>query len=377
MSTLCAILIIGIILSIPVFLTILIIRAIKKKPIKKLIISMVICVASIIPLSIIGALTDPAIQCKHDRELISETPSTCTQKGKVLEYCSECDVEVVSYKDKLPHDYQLSETVDATCTQAGYVMDRCSMCSKTQKTKTDALGHSWVINDTVPATCTKQGYIEKVCSNCSLEDIEHTNKIEHSYITDSVVKSTCTSEGYTVEKCKNCSATQKTKPTKVLAHIMKEISRKDPTYDAEGEIVKKCENCEHKESESIAKLEAQVIKFNGLELTIKGYSFTEVDNKYSEHYGKTVIKIPVTIKNVASDPQTLYSVYYKLFCTNGVESANVGYYFDDDVSQGGDLLPGASYNKSFYIVYDGDGVYTIVLDNLLFDEKTIKIQVTK
>jgi hypothetical protein len=158
---------------------------------------------------------------------------------------------------------------------------------------------------------------------------------------------------------------------------MTEVSRTDPTYDAEGKIVRKCDRCEHEEVESIAKLELEVIEFDGLELTFGNYSFTEVDNRFSEYDGATVVKIPVTIKNVSRDPHSLYVFNYKLFGTSGVESANVGYYFSDDVSEGGDLLPGASYVKYFHFVYDGDGVYTIVFDDMLLEKETMEIQVKK
>ena len=47
------------------------------------------------------------------------------------------------------------------------------------------------------------------------------------------------------------------------------------------------------------------------------------------------------------------------------------------MSQGGDLLSGKSYTMYFHILYDGDGVYTIVFDDLFFDEKMVEITVKK
>lgn len=215
MTTVFAVMIIGVILSLPIQLIVLVVRAIKKKPLKKFFVGLAICVGSIIPLTLLGALTDPATRCKHDREIISETPATCTEKGKIIEYCSECDINVTVYKDKLPHDYQLSQTIDATCLKKGKLIYRCSVC-----------------ND---------------------DEIEKTTRISHNYQVVETVEATCTTRGYIKEKCTMCSSTRKTN-TDVLGHIMKEVSRIEPTSSSEGEIVSRCERCGNEETEILAKL---------------------------------------------------------------------------------------------------------------------------
>ena len=301
MSTIFAVLLGGAMLVAPVLLLILIIRAVAKKSVTKIGICLAICCGSMLPLAVLGVLTDPSTWCEHEWEVVEEIAPTCADRGSVVKKCPLCEGENIEYIDET--------------------------------------GHSWKI--------------------------------------DSVVDATCTNEGHTLEKCEKCFTTRETNPTDALGHAMREVSRREPTYDAAGEIVRSCDRCEHREVESIDKLELTVVKFNGLELVIGEYSFTEVDNRYSDQHGKTVVRIPVTIKNVSRDPQTLYAIYYKLFGTSGVESPDVGFYFSDDVSSGGDLLQGTSYTKYFHIVYDGDGVYTIVLDNFLYDEETIKIQVKK
>lgn len=377
MSNLFAILLVGVILAIPVLLVILVIRALRKKPIKKLGISVLICVGAIIPLTILGVSTDPATWCEHDREVISETQSTCTEKGKIVEHCDICNVDVTKYKDKLPHNYQLLETIEATCQSKGKIIYRCSTCNGEEIEKTPKVAHVYQVSETIEAKCTEPGHIVEKCVMCSSTQKTNINAIGHSLETNSIVNATCTSGGYTIEKCTMCSATQNTNKTNALGHSVKEISRTEPTYDANGEIVKKCERCDHKEVETISKLEPITIKFDGLELVFGQYSFVEVDNKFSDYYGKTVVKIPVTIKNLSKDPHSLNYFYYKLFGTSGVESPQLYVYFSDDVAQSGDLLPGSSYVAYFYILYDGDGTYTIVFDNWLFDEKTVQIQVKK
>jgi hypothetical protein len=122
--------------------------------------------------------------------------------------------------------------------------------------------------------------------------------------------------------------------------------------------------------------EKNVIEFDGLELTFGEYSFTEIDNMYSEYDKQKVVKIPVTVKNISDSPNSLNMFYYNLYGTSGTESANIGYYFSDDVMEGGNILSGKSYTRYFHILYDGDGVYTIAFDNYR-DEKIVEINVKK
>lgn len=168
-----------------------------------------------------------------------------------------------------------------------------------------------------------------------------------------------------------------TDTSKACEHEYTILEQVDPTYDSDGKIVKKCNKCEQEKTETLAKLERAVIKFNGLELTFGEYSFAEVDNVFSEYDKQVVVKIPVTVKNVSQSPNYLNVFYYTLFGSSGAESPNVGYLFDDDMSEAGELLSEKSYTKYLHILYDGDGVYTIVLDDLLFDKETIEIYVTK
>ena len=301
MSEFFATLIILVILAIPVLLVILLIRAAMKKPITKIIAVIAMCVASILPLSILGTITSPTTRCEHEYSVVQEVASTCTEQGKVV----------------------------------------------------------------------------KVCSLCENESVEYLDIIDHSWKTDSITQVTCTSEGYRIDRCVMCSATKKIDGEAALGHSMKEVSRIDATYETDGKVVTKCDRCGHEESETLEKLVLETIKFDGLELTFGLYSFTEVDNKYSEYYGKPVVKIPVTIKNISSDPHGLNRFNYSLFGVSGVESSDISYYFSDDVSEVGELLPNASVTACFHILYDGDGVYTIAFDNWFYDEKTVQIVVTK
>lgn len=237
--------------------------------------------------------------------------------------------------------------------------------------------HEYVITEEVSPTCTEDGKIVKVCPLCDRKSTEYPDKLNHLWETDTVVQATCTNGGYKIDRCTRCSATQKSDTETALGHSMKDVSRTEPTYETDGKIVTQCDRCGHEEITVLDKLELETIKFDGLELSFGNYSFTEVDNRYSEHYGKPVVKIPVTIKNISKEPHSLLFFYYSLFGVTGVESADIYYYFSDDVSEVGELLPGASCTAYFHILYDGDGVYTIVFDNWLYDKKMVEITITK
>lgn len=104
--------------------------------------------------------------------------------------------------------------------------------------------------------------------------------------------------------------------------------------------------------------------FDDLEITIgKEISFVKITNEFSENYGKDVVKIPITIKNLKEETHSLNMFYYKVFGANGTELNDVSIYFDDSVDLAGELRSGASYTKYLYYPYDENGIYAIEFDN--------------
>ena len=104
--------------------------------------------------------------------------------------------------------------------------------------------------------------------------------------------------------------------------------------------------------------------FDGLELTFDStYSFATVVNQFSEYNARPVIKLGVTVKNISSEKNRLNMFFYDLFGSQGVELDGVSSYFDDSIDFAGDLKQGASYKAYFYILYDGNGNYSIDFDN--------------
>ncbi len=118
-------------------------------------------------------------------------------------------------------------------------------------------------------------------------------------------------------------------------------------------------------------------EFDGLEFTLDTeYSFTTIDNEFSDLNNSDVIKLGVTVKNVSDETTSLNMFYYSLFGSQGTELDNVSAYFDDSIDYEGDLRPETSYKTYFYILYDGDGTYGIDFDNYS-EEVSVEFDITK
>lgn len=72
--------------------------------------------------------------------------ATCTEKGLLVEKCSECEYVRETTLAILPHDFVKDNTKskDPTCTDAGEIVEKCSHCTETKTTPIEALGHNWV-----------------------------------------------------------------------------------------------------------------------------------------------------------------------------------------------------------------------------------------
>lgn len=117
--------------------------------------------------------------------------------------------------------------------------------------------------------------------------------------------------------------------------------------------------------------------FDEFELTIGNtIKTTTVDNKYSDHYGETVIVVPITVKNIGSETGKINMFYIKYFGSKGTKVSGLSSYFDNSIEHSGDMRPGASMDVFAYIPYDGDGVYGIDFDNYS-DTKTVEFKVAK
>ena len=119
------------------------------------------------------------------------------------------------------------------------------------------------------------------------------------------------------------------------------------------------------------------ITFDGLELTFDStYSFATIINQFSDYNGSPVIKLGVNVKNISSEKNHLNMFYYDSFGSQGIELDNISAYFDDSIDHAGDLKANASYKTYFYILYDGNGNYSIDFNNYS-QEMSVEFNVTK
>ena len=291
MSNFCAVVITAILILIPIAffasVVIITIRAALKKRVLPIIIGCIIgfplLVGSIIPLSIIGAMSDPMTWCEHEREVTIDTDSTCSKQGKTVEYCRICDGERTTYKNKLDHDYKLSSTLRPTCTDKGKIVVKCTMCEKEIVEYKDKIPHKWEIESIIEPTCTKKGTVVEKCTMCGNTQTESKNTISHKWELDFVVEPTCTKKGTTWERCVVCTETRQTSNEDALGHSMSEYSRTEPTHTSEGKIVYRCERCDLEEQEIINQLPPLGGEDNPYVLT--------ADEWYKENYlGTTSVK---------------------------------------------------------------------------------------
>lgn len=109
------------------------------------------------------------------------------------------------------------------------------------------------------------------------------------------------------------------------------------------------------------------------------YSIVKIDNQFSDDYGKDVVKLPITIKNVGSET-TDFPLTINYFGSKGTEVDDPIFYFDDYLSTSSNLRPGASQSGYLYFMYDGNGVYGLDFEELLSwsdDTISVEFEVTK
>lgn len=123
------------------------------------------------------------------------------------------------------------------------------------------------------------------------------------------------------------------------------------------------------EQEEPAEPEPQVLptfgdtfETNGFKVTIGDAlgDFKKVDNKYSEHHGKDVVTLPMTIENISGQKNLFNPLFVKTFAPDGVQARYFGILFSqEDVFSVGDMLDGGKVETKFHFEYRGDGDYKL------------------
>lgn len=115
------------------------------------------------------------------------------------------------------------------------------------------------------------------------------------------------------------------------------------------------------------------VTFDGFEITLgNNYTIITDDNTYSSHYGKSVIKLPATIKNVSASSDHLNMFYYDFIAPDGskIDSLRNDYGSSADAMDYVHVDSGLSKVQYFYILYKGDGKYKIEFSKSYPKEET-------
>ena len=121
------------------------------------------------------------------------------------------------------------------------------------------------------------------------------------------------------------------------------------------------------------------VTFDGFELTLgKNYSIVKVDNVSSTYYGREVIKLPVTVKNVSASSDHLNMFYYDYYAPDGSKIDSLRNYYGSsaDAIDYVHVDSGLSKLQYFYILYSGNGKYEIKFHNYK-EDKAISFTINK
>lgn len=122
----------------------------------------------------------------------------------------------------------------------------------------------------------------------------------------------------------------------------------------------------------------ETFTFDDLEITLgNDITFTKIDNQFSDYNGQTVVKLPITVKNLKEETHSLNMFYFSIFGSSGTQLSTISSYFDDSIDFAGDLRSGASYTKYLYFLYDGDGTYDVEFSEVWGAKTTVEFNVAK
>lgn len=203
---------IGFIIAFLGLLIVLLVKAIRKKPLKKISLGLLGCFVGFTISLILGMSFDTQLNCEHEFSITENINATCSEEGKIVRLCSKCEKKEEEILPILEHKWQeancespktcqlcnLTEGEkgehkweDATCiapktclicnSSEGEALSAdkthswqeatctspitCTVCGETDG---DALGHTegeWQITD--EGTCEKQGTKQQMCSVCN------------------------------------------------------------------------------------------------------------------------------------------------------------------------------------------------------------------
>ena len=178
---------------------------------------------------------------------------TCTEKGRYLIYCLNCDYIEAYPRDELGHDWKLAYLPKANCGRSVYKRFECTRCNATYQEEILPTGEHILQEHTVTyPTCNQEGEKSITCQNCGYEKREPIPKSDEHLWQGSWSSFVGNCKEIPVEF--ECSVCHKTKIEIIPpegTHDFKEKSRKDATCSADGAIIYYCWKCGDEYTEAI------------------------------------------------------------------------------------------------------------------------------
>lgn len=108
----------------------------------------------------------------------------------------------------------------------------------------------------------------------------------------------------------------------------------------------------------------EVFEFSNMQIIIgTDYTFTTLNNSDSAKNGITLVKLPITVKNLSNDENHLNMFYSDIYDPSDKKLTKESTYFDDTIDYADDLKSGESYTKYYYFEYTTDGTYKVKFNN--------------
>ncbi|MCL2081030.1 MAG: hypothetical protein FWH16_02905 [Oscillospiraceae bacterium] len=118
-------------------------------------------------------------------------------------------------------------------------------------------------------------------------------------------------------------------------------------------------------------------EFDSMEITFGStVEWSVIDNEWSEYHGEDVFSIPITVKNIGDETNSLSFIQYKQFGSKGLSLSNISHYVDNGIDEAGQMRPGATQNAVMAFLYDGDGDYYVEF-GIFSKEHEVKFTIIK
>ena len=251
-----------------------------------------------------------------------EKEPTCAEKGKKVQYCTECkeicNTQVIEKLEHEPGDWEVEQ--EPTCENEGEKVKRCkecgSICDKETLPRTDHEPGEWETD--VEPTCWSEGEESLYCEYCGeLLDYREIPISDHEpgeWTVDQ--EPTCTYEGTQTKYCQYCGEAVEVQKIPKLKHKFGEwVATEGSVWN--GPIVKTriCSNCYMEETKNVytwiwVKPVVIILVISGAAAVILGVLLNQKGMAFTPENIKTVLKGSVeNLKNRQKENDSDFDVF--------------------------------------------------------------------